>query len=77
MQRKTVWKEVPEVGDMVRAYVTEPLQTITEVRPYTGKYPQWFTHFITITSPITPSGRVKGVWPLGGACWVYLDEWEN
>ena len=65
-----IWKKVPEVGDKIRPYVTHPPQTIMEVRPYTGRYPQYFTHFITFTSPITPSGRVEGVWPMAGACWV-------
>ena len=75
MQRKTIRKEVPEVGDKIRAYVTHPLVTITGVREYTGRYPQWFSHFVKYYSPITHT-EIEGCWPKGGEK-VYLDEWEN
>ena len=31
---------------------------VLAVRVYTGKYPQWFTHFITITSDCR-SGQIE------------------
>lgn len=65
-----IWKKVPEVGDKIRAYVTHPLAVIMEVRPYTGRYPQHFTHVIRYTSPITGSRYSEACWPLAGACWV-------
>ena len=75
MKRKTIRKEVPEVGDKIRAYVTHPLVVILGVRPYDGLYTQWFTHFIKFWSPITNS-VIEGCWPVGGEV-VYLDELED
>ena len=75
MQRKTIRKEVPEVGDKIKAYVTHPLVTITGVRAYTGRYTQWFSHFIKYYSPIC-NKEIEGCWPVGGE-WVYLDELES
>ena len=76
MRRKTVWKEVPEVGDKVKAYVTHPLVTILGVREYNGVYTEYFTHFIKFWSPITHS-EIEGCWPIAGDCTVYLDELED
>ena len=76
IKRKTVWKEVPELGDKVRPYVTQPLVIILGVRPYDGRYTQWFTHFIRFWSPITHS-EIEGCWPMAGDCTVYLDELES
>lgn len=72
MNNPRIWKKVPEVGDLIRPYVTHPLQTITKVSLYTGRYPEHFTHVIEYTSPITISGRAKACWPMGGDCSVYL-----
>lgn len=70
-----IWKETPEVGDWVRAYVTKPPVRVLGVRPYTGRYPEFFTHFIRFWSPITKS-EIEGCWPLGGACWVLTVDFE-
>ncbi len=76
MKRKTIRKEVPEVGDKVKAYVTHPLVVITGVREYNGVYTEYFTHFIKFWSPITHS-EIEGCWPIAGDCTVYLDELED
>jgi hypothetical protein len=68
-----VWREVPEVGDKIEAYVTYPPVRIVRVRPYTGRYTKYFTHFIKYVSPMAMSGFVEACWPMAGACWVVGD----
>ena len=50
------FKTLPKKGDQVDMYITHPLQTVIEVFPYTGRYPEFFTHVMKYTSPITLSG---------------------
>lgn len=42
-----------QVGDQLDG------RTVLEVRPYRGKYPQWFNVVLVITSPHTRSGRIE------------------
>lgn len=35
---------------------------VLEVHPYTGRYPQWFTHVLVLTSPYTCSGTISMAW---------------
>ena len=50
------FKELPKRGDSVKMYVTFGPQCVINVRPYDGKYPQFFTHIMKHSSPITMSG---------------------
>lgn len=60
MQDITDLKTVPVVGEEIEAWMTgRSTATVTAVRPYEGAARDWFTHFVTYTSPYTESGVIE------------------
>ena len=54
--------EMPKVGDTYPTWFSDRedgLSTIVAVRPYTGKYPQWFSWVLTLTAPRTKKGTLE------------------
>lgn len=49
----SVAARAPQPGDQLDN------RTVIAVRPYSGKYPQWFRWFVTVSSPRTASGRIE------------------
>jgi len=45
-----------KVGDQITTWFSDRWDgksTVLAIRPYTGKYPQFFTHFLEVTAPRT------------------------
>ena len=51
-----------KVGDKIPTWFSgEPdgLSTILQITPYTGAFPQWFTHVARVTAPRTNRGWME------------------
>ena len=52
----------PEIGSKMETWFSDRddgMSTVVAVRPYTGKYPQWFTWVVTLTAPRTKKGTLE------------------
>ena len=46
-----------KIGDRIPIWF--PGGVIVAIRPYTGSYPQWFTHIVTVTASRTRRGTLE------------------
>jgi len=51
--------KMPKVGDEVQMYVTGPVSRVIALEPYTGRYPEFFTHNMKYTSHISNKGWME------------------
>jgi hypothetical protein len=51
----SVFKQLPKPGDTVIYWSSKIENNVLETRPYTGRFPQYFTHFLKFKSD-TPRG---------------------
>jgi hypothetical protein len=55
----------PKVGDRTKYWSSgreDGIATILEIRPYTGRYPQWFKYIVRLTSENIRKGWIETVW---------------
>ncbi len=54
----------PRVGEGYRTRVSDPdyVGVILEVRPYTGRYTEYYTHIVRFTSPEVTKGWIELSW---------------
>jgi hypothetical protein len=52
---------MPKEGDLIKAYNSPEIHRVLKVYPYTGKYPEYFTHVLKLSSEITKSGTIETV----------------
>jgi len=55
-------RPAPSIGSQMPTWFsdrTDGMSTVTAVRPYTGKYPQWYSWFVTLTAPRTNKGTLE------------------
>ena len=53
---------LPEVGDRYPTWFSgreDGLSVVLATRPYTGKYPEWYTHVLRLTAPRTRRGWME------------------
>ena len=50
----------PKVGDQLDMWFSGGV--VVNVRPYTGRYPQWFTLFVSVTAIDTVNGTMEFAW---------------
>jgi hypothetical protein len=50
--------KIPEVGSLYPNWYNKPA-IVLAVFPYTGKYPEWFTHVLRLSAPSTKQGWLE------------------
>lgn len=55
--------DTPKVGDIVPYWFAPEGTMVMEVRPYTGRYPEWFRFFVKLQHLGVRRGYVETVWP--------------
>jgi hypothetical protein len=55
--------KVPKVGDIVPYWFAPKGTRVLAVRPYDGRYPQWFGAIVTLAAPRTRQGSIETAWP--------------
>ena len=51
-----------KVGDKIETWFSDSfdgLSVVLEIVPYRGRYPQWFTHTVTVTAPRTRARSIQ------------------
>ena len=51
-----------KIGDKINTWFSnqsDGISTVTAVRPYTGRYKEWFTQVVTLTAPRTQRGLLE------------------
>jgi hypothetical protein len=51
---------IPKVGDQIKLHKGD-VSTVLKVYPYTGKYPEYFSHVLRLSSTQTRSGYIETV----------------
>jgi len=54
---------VPRVGDEVPYWFAPEGTRVLDVKPYAGRYPQWFCAVVRLDAPRTRRGWIETVWP--------------
>lgn len=55
----------PAIGDHVQTWFSDTpngMSRVLKVEPYRGRFPQWFTHVLTVTAPRTRAGHLEMAW---------------
>jgi len=55
--------KIPKVGDTVPYWFAPEGTQVMDVRPYTGRYPQWFSAVVRLAAPRTRRGWLEAAWP--------------